>query len=86
MTASKYLVPLVGVILLFLFVIKPLMKAVTSSAPTVPQQIALPQSVAELQKSLTQTETSSKQQLIDWAKKNPKDATNLVKGWIEEKS
>ncbi len=86
MTAAKYIVPLIGVVLLFLFVIKPLMNIVT--APTRSsglQPVALPQTVAELQKALASPERSSQDQLIDWAKKNPKDATNLVKGWLEEK-
>jgi len=85
-TASKYLVPLIGVVLLFLFVIKPLMSTVTVPVrASLPQTAALPQTVAELQKSIAAPDRSSREQLIEWAKKNPKDATNLVKGWLEEK-
>jgi len=86
MIALKYLIPLIGVVLLFLFVIKPLMKVLAepSSVP-MQQQVSLPQPAGELQRSLPSPERSSQDQLIDWAKRNPKDATNLVKGWLEDK-
>jgi len=85
MMAAKYVIPLLGVVLLFLFVIKPLMNAVTAPEPSLQQQITLPQTVAEIQKTIAIPEKSSHEQLVDWAKKNPKDATNLIKGWLEEK-
>jgi flagellar M-ring protein FliF len=87
MTASKYLVPFIGVVLLFLFVIKPLMKTLTEPSQIALQQqrLSLPQSAAEMQRALPAQERSSRDQLIDWAKQNPKDATNLIKGWLEEK-
>jgi len=82
MTGSKFLIPLIGVVLLFLFVIKPLMKAVTT--PAVRTTMALPSGTPELER-LAPKELTSRDQLVDWAKKNPKDATNLIRGWIEEK-
>jgi flagellar M-ring protein FliF len=88
MTASKYFVPFVGVMLLFLFVVKPLMKTLTESAPlALPQpQLSLTQAVGERQRAIPDQErSSSREQLVDWAKKNPKDASNLIKGWLEEK-
>ena len=87
MTASKYLVPLIGVVLLFLFVVKPLMKTLTEPSPfSLPQQpLSLTQAAGEMQRALPDQERSSREQLIDWAKKNPKDATNLIKGWLDEK-
>jgi flagellar M-ring protein FliF len=84
MTAAKFIVPLIGVILLFLLVIKPLMKTLTASSPA-PQPIGLPQATTELQKTMAFPERSSQAQLTDWAKGNPKDAANLIKGWLEEK-
>lgn len=83
--AAKYAIPLIGMVMLFLFVIKPLMTAVTATPMPAPQPIALPQTVNELQKAIAAPERNSRDQLVDWAKKNPKEATNLVKGWIEEK-
>jgi flagellar M-ring protein FliF len=89
MTASKYLVPLLGVVLLFLFVIKPLMKTLTEPSPlALPhQQLSLTQAGGggEMQRAIPDQEHSSRDQLIDWARKNPKDATNLIKGWLDEK-
>jgi len=84
MTASKFLIPLVGVVLLFLFVIRPLMKVLSMPSP-VPQPIGLPQTMADLQKTIPAPERTSQAQLADWAKSNPKDAANLIKGWLEEK-
>jgi len=87
MTASKYLVPIIGVALLFLFVVKPLMKTLTETAPIAlpQQQLSLTQSAGEMQRAIPEHDRSSREQLIDWAKKNPKDASNLIKGWLEEK-
>jgi flagellar M-ring protein FliF len=86
-SSIKYIVPLVAVVLLFLFVVKPMMKALTMpTAIPRTQQMQLPQSVAQLERSLESRERSAgKDQVVDWAKKNPKDATNLVKGWLEER-
>lgn len=87
MTATKYLVPLIGVVLLFLFVVKPLMKTLIEPSPlSLPQQqLSLTQAGGEMQRAIPAQDRSSREQLTDWAKKNPKDATNLIKGWLEEK-
>jgi len=85
MTGAKYLIPLVGVVLLFLFVIRPLMKTLTEASPR-PQMMLPQQAMAEQQKgAIAAPERASQDQLVDWAKKNPKEAANLIKGWIEEK-
>jgi len=84
MSGARLLVPLVAVVLLFLMVIKPLMKTLTTRAPAT-QRMALPQSVGALEKAMGATEGSAQVQLNEWAKKNPQEATNLVKGWLEEK-
>jgi flagellar M-ring protein FliF len=82
LTVVKYAAPLIAAILLLLFVLKPLMKAVV--AP-VPQRIALPQTVAEIERTLElPSQQQSGKNVIDWARKNPKDAANLIKNWIEE--
>jgi flagellar M-ring protein FliF len=88
LSAAKYVIPLIGLVMLFLFVIKPLMSAVTEAVtPAAPLMAtpALTQSAAEMQRAIPAPERGSREQLVDWAKKNPKEATNLVKNWIEEK-
>ena len=85
--ALKYLVPLAGMVLLFLFVIKPLMKVLAAPLP-VQRALGQPQTVAEMELGSAAPAAREKpiqDQLGDWAKKNPKEATNLIKGWIEEK-
>ena len=84
MTGVRILVPLVAVLLLFIMVIRPLMKAVTERSPF-SENVAFPQSVGSLEKAMSAAEGSPQTQLNEWAKKNPHEATNLVKGWLEEK-
>lgn len=88
-SVAKFAVPAIGVLLLFLFVIKPLMKTVTA-APTMAQRLPLPQTVAEVEKAMEAGEKQAAQKpdkdhVLEWAKKNPKEASDLVKGWMEEK-
>ncbi|HTF99353.1 MAG TPA: flagellar basal-body MS-ring/collar protein FliF [Nitrospirota bacterium] len=88
--ALKYIIPLIALIMLFLFVIKPLMSAVTAPLPMTRQPAGMPAALppsaaADMQRQLAPPEQSPRDQLIDWAKKNPKDAANLVKGWLDEK-
>jgi flagellar M-ring protein FliF len=87
MSGARLLVPLVAVILLFLMVIKPLMKTLTAPArpAALQQSMALPQTVGALERAMITSEGSPQVLLNDWAKKNPQDATNLVKGWMEDK-
>jgi flagellar M-ring protein FliF len=86
LTVGKYLVPIVVVALLFILVIKPLLNVLaTPSAPPARAGLALPQSVAEIERALEIGDTSARDRLIDWAKKNPKDAADLVKSWIAER-
>jgi flagellar M-ring protein FliF len=83
MTGAKFAIPLVGLVLLFVMVIKPLMKTLTSMPAQRP--VLAPQIAAEMQKAISAPERSSQEQLIAWAKSNPKEATSLIKGWLEEK-
>jgi flagellar M-ring protein FliF len=83
-SGARLLVPLVAVILLFFIVIKPLMKTLTARPPA-QQPLVLPQTVGALERSRDAIESSPQVLLNDWAKKNPQDATNLVKGWLEDK-
>jgi flagellar M-ring protein FliF len=84
MSGARLLAPLVAVLLLFFMVIKPLMKTLTARQPS-PQSMTLPQTVGALEKAMGGGEGSPQVQLNEWAKKNPQEATNLVKGWLEEK-
>jgi len=81
MIAARYLVPLVGVLLLFLLVVRPLMKTLATPPPA--PMMVMPQAA---QSEITRpAERTSQEQLTEWAKKNPKEAANLIKGWIQEK-
>ncbi|RJP55250.1 MAG: flagellar M-ring protein FliF [Deltaproteobacteria bacterium] len=83
-TVTKYIVPLLAVVLLFLFVVRPLVKALTGVPLAQQPSLQLPQTTAEIEKRLEVPAKPAKIQVIEWAKKNPKDATNLIKNWIEE--
>lgn len=84
-TLAKYLIPILALGLLFFFVIRPMIKALTSSPLIQRPTIPLPQTVAEIEKAMEITGKPGVDNLIEWTKKNPKEATNLVKGWIEER-
>lgn len=79
MSAAKYAVPAIGVILLFLFVIRPLMQTVTT-----PPMLHLPRTVSEIEETMEMAGKPAKSEVVDWAKKNPKEAANIVKGWLEK--
>lgn len=87
MTALKYIVPVLAAGFLFMFVVKPLMR-ILAAQPAVYEAVSAPQ-LPDKQPALPQPqekkELSAREQLAQWAKKNPQDATNLVKGWLEEK-
>jgi len=86
MAVLKYLVPLAAVVLLFFLVIKPLMQAVTS--PTIIHRTVGMQGAGGMEQEMAAPkakEKSTQEQLVEWAKNNPSDATNLIKGWMEEK-
>lgn len=82
---AKYLLPIIAIILFFLLVIRPLLKvATTHKAPVKPIPTDLSQEQVEAQR-IKQIPTKTPQELIiEWAKNNPKEAANLIKGWISE--
>lgn len=85
-SAAKYVVPLVAIMLLFLFVIRPLMAALMAPANgSQPMQRAGAQGNTPGERAMETKVTPGKEQLVDWAKKNPGDAASLVKGWMDEK-
>lgn len=81
---SKYIVPLIALALVFLFVIRPLMKILTSSPISQPAQISLPKTVGEIERAIELDKGTGVDGFIEWTKKNPKEASNLIKNWIEE--
>jgi len=85
LTAAKYIVPLLAVLLLFIFVIKPLIRSLSAGSGAQRAPLQLPQTVAEIEKALDIQGNPMSRQVIEWAQKNPKEATNLVKNWLEEK-
>ena len=84
----KYLAPFIALIILALFVIRPLLKSLTINP--VPQKalpgvsIPLPQTVSEIEKRMELGQKTAGENVIEWAKKNPKEASNLIKNWIKE--
>ncbi len=81
---SKYIMPLIALALVFFFVIRPLMKTLTSTPLTQPAQLSLPKTVSEIEKAMEIEKRPGVDGFIEWTKKNPKEASNLIKNWIEE--
>lgn len=85
-TGIKYFIPVLGLIFMFFFVIKPLMKILT--APQTMQRsssMPLPQTVSEIDRSMELEKKGARENVVEWAKKNPREAGNIIRGWIEEK-
>ncbi|MFN3480470.1 MAG: flagellar basal-body MS-ring/collar protein FliF, partial [Thermodesulfovibrionales bacterium] len=82
--AAKYAVPLIGIILLFLLIIRPLMKTLTTTVK-LQQPVALPKTVEEIERSMQIPERTPKDMVVEWAKKNPQEVAGLIRSWIEEK-
>lgn len=85
LTVAKYAVPLIGIILLFLLIIRPLIKTLTMPSRMQPQPVTLPKTVAEIEKSMELPEATPKDIVVEWAKKNPQEAAGLIKSWLEER-
>jgi flagellar M-ring protein FliF len=85
--AAKYVVPLIAVALLFLFIVKPVMHTITA-APAgrrSSSNLQLPQTVADIEKALELSGKAPNQNVLEWARQNPKEAANMIKNWIEER-
>lgn len=84
--AAKYLLPIIALLLFFIFVIRPLMKVVTT--PKAPEKPSLPD-IARLEIEAEKTKQlpskTPKELVAEWAKSNPKEAASLIKGWINER-
>lgn len=87
MTTLKYIVPVIAFGVIFIFVIRPLMKILATQTrvyEAVSAQ-ALPERQAELPQPPEKKELGPREHLIEWAKKNPQEAAGLVKSWLEER-
>ncbi|MDA8085362.1 MAG: flagellar basal-body MS-ring/collar protein FliF [Nitrospiraceae bacterium] len=90
-SALKRLSPLVFVILIFFFVIRPLVKALSRPGKHAPEAPQLPEEAMKLleqaggQKQIAAEKQTPESRVIGWARENPKDAAFMIKNWIEEK-
>ncbi len=83
--ALKYLVPVVVTLLIFLLIIRPLLKSVTAPvarATSAATRIAGDTGI--LENPAQPGEITLEKKVIEWASKNPQQAAVLVKGWLEE--
>lgn len=85
LTVSKYIAPLVAMILFFLFIVRPLIRTISAYPDRQQEPLALPQTVAQIEKTMEAELTSMRTDIVEWVRNNPKEAANLVKGWVEEK-
>ncbi len=88
MKIAKYFTPLLAMMLFFIFVLRPLVR--TLAASTALQPVPEPEtnsSQVQIQGELNEHEKIdfSRNRLIEWAKKNPNQAADMIKTWIEEK-
>jgi flagellar biosynthesis/type III secretory pathway M-ring protein FliF/YscJ len=86
LSVLKYVLPVIALALFFLFVIRPLMSTI-SSMPAARQaaELPLPRTVAEIERAMESKALPLQPDVIEWARKNPDQAANLLKGWIEER-
>jgi flagellar M-ring protein FliF len=84
-TFGKYLIPILALGLVFFFVVRPLMKAITSTPFIQRPGTTLQQGAAGIEKTMEIAGKPNVDNLIEWTKKNPEGATNLIKTWMEER-
>ncbi len=83
---AKYILPILAIMLFFIFVVRPLLRVVTT--PKLPEKPALPDIMkAEIEagKKKQLPSKTPRELVIEWAKNNPQEAANLIKGWISER-
>jgi len=88
LTVAKYTVPLIMGILFILFVIRPLIRVLSSPTPPTPPEVAhVPPAVPPREEvaRVEKKEPTLIEDVTEWAKKNPREAAELIKGWIAEK-
>ncbi len=85
--AARYAAPLLAVILLSLFVLRPLAQSLSAAGGGggAAYRGTISPSAGELAGQMAaaqQKELPVKEQVTEWARKNPQDAANIIKGWI----
>lgn len=81
--AARYVLPLLAVILLVVFVLRPLAQSLSVSGSNLPGgSVPIAQTFAEIEKTGARKELPARAQVADWARKNPTDAANVIKSWM----
>ena len=78
----KYGVAAVGFILVFLFIVRPLMKGL---APTFEKQLMIPNALPTPIKDFEVAELPLRDKVLEMTKQNPQQTALLVKKWLKEK-
>ncbi|MBE0569727.1 MAG: flagellar M-ring protein FliF [Deltaproteobacteria bacterium] len=82
---ARFAVPLVAVILLVLLVLRPLVQSLSSpgmGAPALRGTISSSAGEIAAQAPGVQKELPVREQVTEWARKNPQDAANVIKSWM----
>ena len=81
--AARYALPLLAVLLLSLFVLRPLAKALSAPAGS---SAALRGSIlataGEIDRAIAPKELPARDQVKEWARKNPQDAASVIRTWM----
>jgi flagellar M-ring protein FliF len=81
--AARYAVPLLAVVLLALFVLRPLAQSLSASGGGMAAlRGSISTAAGEIDKAATPRELPAREQVTDWARKNPQDAANVIKSWM----
>lgn len=83
--AARYALPVLAIVLIALFVLRPLAQSLTVSGTAAPSpRGSLPSAVAEVEPggAGAPKELPAREQVIDWARRNPQDTANIIKGWM----
>lgn len=81
--AARYALPLLAVILLVVFVMRPLAQSLSASGSNLPgRPIPVAQTFAEIENTGARKELPARAQVADWARKNPTDAANVIRSWM----
>ena len=90
-SASRHIAPILIVLLVFLFVVRPAMKTILAKNGKKEHVKQLPEEVLNLleqpeaKKRLEMAQGGADAKVIEWARENPSDAAFLIKNWLEEK-
>jgi len=80
--AARYALPLLAVVLLSLFVLRPLAKSLSAPGGVPASGGPLPPMMPGIERGPAAKELPAREMVIDWARKNPQDAASVIKGWM----